>query len=128
MSIIKKGMRKLGIGRKHDYDNNAFILDAIWPLGTWNQLAQGGVSNVEMDRAVRSWLIDVYLYDEKRQFKEKHATLAWHAPSFVKLPFDWNPSVEMIRGLHTGGDDFEWSEEDITYIITRLAHLNHLKA
>jgi len=127
MSIIKKGMRKIGIGRKLDVDNNRFVLDAIWPDGTWTLLAQVGVANVEMDRDVRRWLIQVYLYDEQCRWKEKYTTLAWHAPSSVKLPFDWYPSADMIRGLNTVDADNGWPEEDLTHIITKLHHLGHLK-
>ena len=127
MSVIKKGMRKIGIGRKLDVDKNSFVLDAIWPDGTWNLLAQDGVANVDMDTAVRRWLIHVYLYDEKCRWKEQH-TMAWQAPVFVKLPFDWYPSVETIRGLNTAEGDNGWSDENITHIITRLQHLQHLRA
>src|SRR5262245_10865627 len=56
----KKILKKIGIGRDINVDNKNFVLDALWPDGTWNLLMQDGAGH---DLTVRRWLMKLYMYE-----------------------------------------------------------------
>ncbi len=122
---FKKLRKAIGLGgRNHDVDNNEFVLDSIWPDGTWYLDEE---KNGAMDVAVQEWLLQIYLYDKKLEFQKKHTQGYYGPANAFKVPFDWNPKADVIRQYHSDPRiGCSWEDEEINYILARLQSMNHL--